>query len=283
MMLHARLACVLAFLSLPVVVQAQTDNVNDRMPGVDVKEKLGASVPLELSFTDHEGKQRKLSELFNGQKPVLLNLAYHSCPVLCSMVVHATVEGLRNTDWSVGEQFDVLTLSIDPKDTPADAAEKREEILERYGRKSAATGWHFWVGDQQSISKLTKAVGFQYRYDAEQKQYAHPAVIILLSPDAQVMRYLYGLNFPANDLRLGLLEASKGHAITTTEKIILFCYHYEPGEGYVLFATRLMQIGGFLTVLLLGGFLLLSWRRERRNKTGGTSMHLPGKTIKGTS
>ncbi|MCB9708383.1 MAG: SCO family protein [Myxococcales bacterium] len=254
------------FLTTVSTVCAQTRTVADAVPGVKISEHLNQSVPFDAVFRDHTGKMVRLGDMFDGDRPVLLNLAYHSCPVLCSMVIHATVEGLRGLEWSVGNQFSVITLSIDPRDNPSSAAEKRESVLERYGRGSAAKGWHFLTGDKHNIDRVARAVGFGYHYDEKQGQYAHPAAIMLLTPAGKVARYLYGLRFDSKDLRFGLLEASEGRSVTTRERFLLYCYHYEPGKGYVLMATRLMQWGGIITVLLLFGYMWYQWRKESHKK-----------------
>ncbi len=266
-----RVMVSVAVLSVAVMpAEAQTTTVADAVPQVKVDEHLNARVPQDAVFRDHTGKMVQFGEVFDGKTPVVLNLAYHSCPVLCNMVVHAMVEGLRGVEWSAGKQFKVVTLSIDPRDTPETATDKREGVLERYGRVSANTGWYFLTGNKTNIDRIAEAVGFGYYYDKKQGQYAHPAAIMLLTPEGKVARYLYGLRFDSKDLRFGLLEASEGRSISTAEKILLYCYHYERGKGYVLMATRLMQLGGVLTMLVLGGFLARQWRkdwRERRNAT----------------
>lgn len=230
-----------------------------------VKEHLGDPVPPQISFTSHTGERVSLAQYFDGKRPVLLNFAYHRCPVLCSMVLKATIAGLQGIGWTVGKEFQVLTISIDPKETLSRTADKRKQVIEAYGRGEAEQGWHFLVGTKENIDRATAAVGFEYQYDAEQDQYAHPSAIMLLTPQGRVARYLYGLEFSPHDLRVGLLEASEGRFITTVEQIILYCYHYDPKAGkYVLMATRVMQVGAIITMLVLGSFLSMFWARERR-------------------
>ena len=259
--------CALLVVLCPSAVWAQDMSAPapEGLEEIGVDEHLNAKVPTGLKFRDHQGKSKLLSSYFDGERPVVLNLAYHSCPVLCNMVLHATVDGLRTIGWSVGKEFDVVTLSIDPRDTPEAATEKREMILERYGRDSADQGWHFLVGKEENIQQVADAVGFRYAYDEDQDQYAHPAVIMLLTPEAKVARYLYGLEFKSNDLKLGLLEASAGRSISTVDRVILYCFQYHKGEGYVLVANRVMQVGGVATALVLALFLFVMWRRERRS------------------
>ncbi len=238
------------------------------VPGLDrirVDEKLDARIPTDLSFRDHEGRTVRLADFFHGQKPVLLTFAYHTCPTLCSMVLNAVTKGISDVDWTAGDQYEIVTISIDPNDTPERAAAKRAELLASYGRDAAATGWHFLVGDAASIERITDAVGFRYFWDERQAQFAHPAVIVFLTPAAKVARYIYGLEFPPANIRMALLEASEGRSITTTEKLLMYCYAYDPAVGsYVLMATRIMKLGGLLTMLVLGTFLATLWRRERQ-------------------
>ncbi len=249
---------------LPGVEMTPTREV----PGLDrirVDEKLDQRVPTDITFRDHEGRTVRLADYVDGERPVLLTFAYHSCPTLCSMVLSAVTQGISEVDWTAGDQYEIVTISIDPNDTPERAARKRAELLRTYGREPASRGWHFLVGDADAIERITDAVGFRYFYDSRQEQFAHPAVIVFLTPAAKVARYIYGLEFSPSNIRLALLEASEGRSITTTEQFLMYCYAYDPAVGsYALMATRIMQFGGFLTVLVLGGFLLMFWSREGR-------------------
>ncbi len=235
---------------------------------IGVDEHLRAQVPLDATFRDHTGKRVKLSDLVSGRKPVLLNLAYHSCPQLCSMVQDAVVKSIAQIPWGAGDEYDVVTLSIDPRDRPADAARTRARILAKYDRPAARDGWHFLVGDEANIRKVAGAVGFRYFFDEAQGQFGHPAAIILLTPRGLIARYLYGLEFAPNDVRIGLFEASEGRSINTIEQLILYCYHYDPqGSEYVLLASRVMKLGGALTLGSLVVFIAaLWWRFERRRR-----------------
>lgn len=233
------------------------------LEGVDVSEQLDKPLPLDAYFRDHTGKVVRLRDYFDGKRPVALTLAYHSCKVVCSMVLAAELESLKQQPWTLGKEFRAVTISIDPRDTPATAAKKRKQMLALYGRK--AEGWDFLVGDETNIARVAKAVGFKYRYDLRQDQYAHPAVFMLAKPNGEMARYLHGLEYPPNDVRVGLLEASQGRSISTIEKAILYCYTYDPiGAKYVVVARNVMKLAGVVTVFVLGGFLLLMWRREAR-------------------
>jgi protein SCO1/2 len=254
-------------LAAPGSVRAQLNVVPPELQDVTVVEHLGGQVPLDVTFRDHEGRPVRLGQYFDGRRPVLLNLVYHRCPMLCSMVLNGVLRVLGQTQWSVGQQFDVVTLSIDPRDSTVVSAQTRARALARYNRPTAARGWVFLTGDEASIRRVTEAVGFRYRYDARQEQYAHPAVTTLLTPSGRVARYLYGIDYREADLRLGLLEASEGRSVTTVERLILYCYHYDPqGKRYALLATRVMRLGGAVTVVLLAGLLGSLWLRDRRRQ-----------------
>jgi protein SCO1/2 len=238
------------------------------LTGVTIDEHLGQRLPMDVAFRDAEGRSVRLGALFDHKRPTLLVFAYHTCPMLCSLVLDATVRALNDVAWTVGREFDVVSISIDPKDTPETATRKRAQVVGAYGRaKGAVAGWHFLVGDEADIRKVTNAVGFEYNYDPRQKQYAHPAAIYLLTPDGQMARYLYGIDYPASDIRLGLLEASAGRSISTTERILLYCYHYDPqGKHYALVAMNVMRLGGVVTLVAIGGMFAVLWGRERRRR-----------------
>ncbi len=243
---------------------ASTSRVPAKLQHVGVDEHLDGQLPLGTTFKDEAGKPVRLGDFF-GQKPVLLIFAYHSCPVLCSMVQNATATSLKQIPWTAGKDFEVVVISIDPRDTPEKAAEKRAGIIGAYGRPGSEKGFHFLVGEKGQIDQAADAAGFKYTYDEQQGQYGHPAVIMLVKPNGQMARYLYGLEYEPNDIRLGLLEASEGRSVGTVEKVLLYCYRYDETQGkYVVMATRVMRIGGGLTVLVLGGFLGTFWMRERR-------------------
>ncbi|MDB4972982.1 MAG: hypothetical protein JWN48_1323 [Myxococcaceae bacterium] len=246
---------------------AQVSVMPAELEGVDVREQLDKPLPLAATFRDHTGKQVRLGDYFDGKRPVVLTLAYANCKVVCSMVLAAEMESLKEQDWTLGKEYRALTISIDSHDTPAIAAKKRAQMLALYGRsgKDVPGNWDFLVGDEANIKKVAEAVGFKYRYDAREKQFAHPAVLMLTKPNGELARYLYGLQFDPKDVRLGLLEASQGRSISTVEKMILYCYMYDPiGAKYVIVAQNVMRIAGAITVVLLGGFLIIMWRREAR-------------------
>ncbi len=261
---------LLAASSVAGGVRAQLAVMPAELEEVDVAENLDGQLPADAVFRDHTGKVVRLGDYFDGQRPVAFTLAYHTCKVVCSMVLGAEVEALKQIPWTLGEQYRAVTISIDPRDTPAAAAKKRRQMLALYGR--AAEGWDFLVGDEANIQKVAKAVGFKYRYDERNDQYAHPAAMMALKPNGQMARYLYGLSFAPSDVRLGLLEASQGRSISTIEKIILYCYMYDPiGAKYVVVAKNVMKLGGVITMIALGTFLAVMWGRDRRRRSLGAN------------
>jgi protein SCO1/2 len=234
------------------------------MHSIDVDEHLGNILDTSLAFTDHTGKAVKLADYFDGERPVLLTMNYFRCPVLCNVQLNELTEALRNFAWTPGdEHFRIVTVSIDPREQPMLASSKRKGHLEALGRGDDVD-WEFLTGDALSIRLLAAQLGIQYAYDPEQDQYAHPAVVVFASPEAKIVRYVYGLSYHPNDLKFGLIEASEGRVGSTLDRIILSCFHYDATLGrYGPFAFGLMRVAGAFTVLLIGTALLVLRRRER--------------------
>jgi protein SCO1 len=234
--------------------------------GVGITQRLNQQVPLDLVFRDETGKTVRLGDYF-GNKPVVLSLVYFNCPNLCTMVENNLLQSLRNLKaFTVGQQFDVLTVSFDPRDTPSMAMDKWRIYAGLYGRKGSAQGWHFLTGSQASINSLCDAVGYHVNYIPSAQQYAHAVGIMVLTPDGKVSRYFYGLEYPSGDLRLALDEASDGKIGSPVEALLLFCCSYDPATGkYGLVISHVLMAGGVLTVLLIGGMILLLVRWERRH------------------
>lgn len=234
------------------------------MHSIDVDEHLGNILDTSLTFTDHTGKAVKLADYFDGERPVLLTMNYFRCPVLCNVQLNELTEALRTFDWTPGdEHFRIVTVSIDPREQPVLASSKRRGHLEALGRGDDVD-WAFLTGDALSIRLLAAQLGIQYAYDPEQDQYAHPAVVVFASPEAKIVRYVYGLSYHQNDLKFGLIEASEGRVGSTLDRIILSCFHYDATLGrYGPFAFGLMRVAGAFTVLLIGTALLVLRRRER--------------------
>lgn len=247
----------------------------NEMNGVGIDEKLGQKVDLELTFVAEGGKVRKLGDYFNSGRPVILNLVYYKCPMLCNLTLNAQVNVLKELAWSPGKEFDVVTISIDPTETSEMAQEKKAAYMSNFDRPVSG-GWHFMVDHSGNVKKLAEQVGFKYNYDPAQQQYAHSAAIMVLTPQGMVSRYLYGIKFKERDLRLALTEASNNKFGISFEKIMLMCFHYDPSaKSYVLFATNVMRLGGLLVMLVLGTFLFRFWRQEYLTRNSRISSSTP--------
>lgn len=231
---------------------------------VGIDQKLDTQVPLDLEFVDEDARPVTLGRYF-GRRPVVLALVYYECPMLCTQVLNGLVSALDVLSFDAGRDFEVVAVSFDPGETPGLARGKKAAYLERYGRPGTESGWHFLTGRQESIARLTDAVGFRYAYDERTDQFAHAAAIMVLTPDGRVSRYFYGIEYAPRDLRLGLVEASQGRIGTVVDQALLLCYHYDPTEGkYGLVVMNLVRLGGVVTILAVGGFLWVAFRRERR-------------------
>lgn len=255
---------LLFFVSSSVLLAAE--KTPKELVGVGIDERLGASISLDLSFQNVRGEIEPLKNFFDGKHPVVLNLVYYRCPNVCHYLLDGFTNSLMKLPWVVGKQFQVVTVSINPEETEEDAKKKREQILHRYRHQPAMVGWHFLTGKESQIRKLADEVGFRYQYDPDRKEYAHPSVIFVLTPDGKISRYLYGIQFNRLDLKLALLEAADGKIGSVMDKLLLYCYHYDPkNRKYALLALSSMKIAGSATVLgLVLLFFFLS--RNRKNK-----------------
>ena len=232
---------------------------------IDIVEHLGERVPLDLKFTDDNGRLVTLRDYFGHGRPVVLMFGYYECPMLCNMVFNGVADAVRPLEWTPGRQFQVLTVSINPKETYQLAHAKKQNYLKYLGKAGADSGWSFLVGEQAESESFTRAVGFNYVFDSATNQYGHAAAMYVLTEDGVISRYFYGIEFPSKDLKFALLEASQGKIGNTIDRILLYCYHYDPAsKGYVLFAQNIMKLGGGATLLALAALLLALWRRERR-------------------
>jgi protein SCO1/2 len=236
-----------------------------RLPGrVSIAQKLNTQIPLDLQFRDEQGKIVRLRQFFGKGRPVLLNFVYFRCPMLCPMVLEGTTEALTQLKFNIGEQFDIITVSIDPRDKAADAARFKEKYIRHYGRLESAPGWHFLTAHESAIKQLADTVGFQYAYDSRTDQFAHGAALLVLTPDGRTSRYFYGFEFKPRDLRMAIVEASEGKVGTVTDQFLLLCFHYDPATGkYTRDAMMFARAGGVATLLALGGFIGVMFRRER--------------------
>jgi len=236
------------------------------LEGIGIDQRLNEQVPLNLQFRDETGKTVRLGD-YIGKKPVILSLVYFDCPMLCTMAENGLLHSLQEVTFSVGREFDVLTVSFDPHDTPELAAAKKAVYVGLYGRKGAELGWHFLTGEEASIEQLTRAVGFRYRYDAQAKQFVHATGIMVLTPQGRIARYFYGIYYPSRDLRLGLVEASANKIGSPVDEVLLFCCRYDPASGkYGVIISRIIQISGLITVFSIGG-LILALSRSRQPAT----------------
>jgi protein SCO1/2 len=232
---------------------------------IGIVEHLGSNLPLDLQFTDESGRAVTLRDYFGKGKPVLLTLGYYGCPMLCNMVLNGVADGVKGLQWSPGDQFTMLTVSINPKETPELASAKKQNYLTYLGRPEAGSSWSFLVGHESQSKALAEAMGFIFVYDSTTGQYGHAACAYLLTEDGQIARYLYGIEFPTRDLKYGLLEASQGKIGSTVDRLLLYCYHYDPAaKGYVLFAQNVMKIGGGMTVIAVAALLIAMFSRERQ-------------------
>jgi protein SCO1/2 len=231
---------------------------------VGFDQRLDEQVPLDLTFRDETGAAVALGTYFRA-KPVILVLAYYECPMLCTLVLNGLTGALKALPFDLGREYEVVTVSINPDDTPALASAKKANYLARYGRPGAEAGWHFLTGEADAIARLARAVGFRYTYVPEQKQFAHAAGIMVLTPQGKIARYFYGIEFAPRDLRLGLVEAAQGRIGTPVDQILLFCFHYDPVTGsYSALAMNAVRVAGAITVAVVAGLLLVYLRREAR-------------------
>jgi protein SCO1/2 len=231
--------------------------------GVGIDQNLNAQIPLELKFKDETGQTVRLGQYFR-QKPVVLALVYYECPGLCDLILNGLSHTMQQISLNVGSDYEVVTVSFDPKDTWQLATAKKANYIEKYNRPGAKEGWHFLTGDQASIKSLTETVGFHYNYDPISKQFAHASAIYVLTPEGKIARYFYGIEYKPRDFRLGLVEASANKIGTPADQVLLFCYHYDPTTGkYGMAITQVTRVLGTATVLLLGGFVFIMLRRER--------------------
>jgi protein SCO1/2 len=241
---------------------------NLRPPGlknVGIEQHLDEPIPRNLEFRDETGKAVKLGDYF-GDKPVILSLVYYRCPMLCSEVLSGLESSLRVLKFDVGKDFEVLTVSFDPHDTPEIATAKKAEYIRRYKRAGAAEGWHFLTGSQESIDALTRAAGFQYEYDPKSGQFAHTTAIMILTPGGKIAQYYFGVDYAPKDLRLGLVQASQGKIGNVVDELLLYCYHYDPTTGkYGAIISRILRLSAAATILILGGLLLILFRHGPAN------------------
>ena len=231
---------------------------------IDVIENLGAYIPLDTIFINENGNEVQLRSLFNKEIPTVLTLNYFECPMLCTLVLNGLAESLKNLTLNAGDDFQVITIDINPNEKTLFANQKKKNYIKGFGLENMKNDWHFLTGDQESIKKIADSIGYIYYYDEQRDEYMHPAAITLLSSEGKISRYLYGIEYLVKDLKLGILEASEGKIGSTLDKIILYCYHYDPYKNtYTIFATNVMRLGGIFTIIFLCIMLASYWKKDK--------------------
>ena len=263
----ARVAVAVALVAILMCASSVQPLDLQLLDQIGLDQNLDAQIPLDLTFTDSKGRTVAIGD-FLGDRPALLTLVYYECPMLCTQILNGLTRSLRMVSFDVGKEFDVITVSIDPGETPSLAAVKKEEYVKRYGRAGADRGWHFLTGRQDQIERLAQAVGFRYQYDPETGLYLHASGIMVLTPEGKLARYFYGVDYSPKDVRLGLIEASQNKIGSVVDQLLLLCYQYDPATGkYGLVIMNSIRIAAGLTVATMVGFILLMLRRERRAKS----------------
>jgi protein SCO1/2 len=273
------LVIICLILISPLARADRMEAAPDALQGIGIDEKGGATLPLNTVFKDEKGQVVSLNDYFHHDRPVILQLSYFGCPMLCGLVSNGMVDSLNDLKLTMGKDYDVINVSFDPSETPALANLKKQSFLSAYNRPAGAASWHFLTGTQQSIDTLTQAVGFQYKWIEAKHQFSHPAALILLSPEGKITRYLYGVKYDPRTLRLSLVEASNGKVGTTLDRVILTCFHYDAYAGkYNVVAMNVMRLGGVTTVLILScvisGWLIKERRTRARASEAPAEPHL---------
>jgi protein SCO1/2 len=257
-------------LSCAALAQFRADQKPKVLEEVGIDQLLNNRVPLDATFVDEQGRTVTLGEYFSSGKPVVLSLVYYQCPMLCGEVLKGMTSTLAAIKLEPGRDFQIVTISIDPTDTPQTATAKKQAVLGRYKRAQAEQGWHFLTGQKPQIDRVANSVGYHYRYDAPSQQYFHPAAIMVLTPQGRVAQYFYGVEYAAQDVRLGLVEASQEKIGTVIDQVLLFCYHYDAAQGhYTLAILRAVRIGAVVTLLGLGTLLGVLIRKGPRQAVKG--------------
>jgi protein SCO1/2 len=281
-------ACAFALLISvsPASASPYTGDIESKAPdntvyldGIGIDQHLDAQLPLDATFTDDYGKTITLGDIFNAdrKRPAILVMVYYECPVLCNMVLNDMLRTMNGiTSLTAGQDFDVVTVSIDPSETPELASKKKRAYMKEYGHRGDPAGWHFLTGTDENIKKVAETVGFKYRYDEKQQEYVHASGIMVVTPSGHLSRYFYGIDYSPKDLRLSLVEASQNKIGGLADQILLYCFHYDPSTGkYGFMVSNMLKVGGGLTVIGLGGFVLLMIRNERRRNQNGRMVLQP--------
>ena len=250
----------------------------DELQDISITEKLDAQIPLDLEFVDDEGRPVKLADYFNGERPVILTLNYYRCPMLCGLMLNGMIDALKRISLEPGQDFEIVTVGFDPLEGPDLAAAKKRNYVNEYGRSSAVKGWHFLTGKRDPIKKLADTVGFKYKWNEAQQQWGHSASLIICTPNGRVSRYIGGVVFDPQTVRMSLIESSEGKIGTLFDQVFLTCFQYHSGDGaYTASAIGFMRLGGAITLVFLAALVLVLWRRDfrRKKKAGAQSVLTP--------
>jgi protein SCO1/2 len=261
--------CVAGAVLLVATLFSRSTQADPSLPGalegIGIEDRVGATLPRDVKLRNQEGHDVVLGDYLEGDRPLVVVLAYYECPMLCSMVINGLLDGMKAIEQTAGKDYRVLVVSFDPRDTVETAAKKREAYVRAYGRPIDPRGWDFMVGEPREVQRLADSLGFSFRWDDKTQQYAHAAAAFVVTPDARLSRTLYGVSFPSKNLNLAVREASLGHLGSAVDRVLLFCFHYDPLAGsYVLATRRLMTAGGALTLTVLSLWLFGMWRADKR-------------------
>lgn len=257
-----------AFFLTSSKVQSQVieESIAER-EGVSIVENLGGQIPLDVKLTNSKGEEVVIGDYFKQGKPVLLSFVYFDCPMLCTLVLNGVSNGLKGVDWTPGKEFQILSISIDERETTELAAQKKSRYMNSLEKKEGESSWEFFTSDNGEVKRLADAIGFNYKYDEKSNQFMHPASIFMLTDDGKISRYLYNASYKSQDIKFALMDAAQGKFMSTMEKLVLYCFRYDPSaNSYVLFARNTMKLGGVITMILLGSFLGFYWLKEKYKK-----------------
>lgn len=247
--------------------QTTSNGLPDALQKIGIEQKLGEQLPLDTEFKDEDGKTVKLGEFFNNGRPVVLAFVYYECPMLCNEVLNGLTGTLKGLSFDAGKEFDVVAISFDARENekPDLAKNKKESYMSRYGRPGTEKGWHFLTGTQASIEAATKAAGFGFEWDEKSDQFAHAGGIMVATPEGKMSRYFYGIDYSPKDVKFGVIESADHKVGNAAEKLILYCYHYDPSTGKYGFAIlNFIRLGAVATLLGMGAMGLVFWRRNKR-------------------
>jgi protein SCO1 len=260
---HCSLLTAFAQYGSPPVGSVPTGNSTEVLKKVNIEQKLGSQIPLDATFKNEWGQSVKLGDYFKGDRPVILTLVYYECPMLCNQTLNGLVGALEAVTFSPGKEFEIVTVSFDPREGPETAAKKKETYLKRYRREGAQNGWHFLTGDKEAIDRLAQSVGFGYAWDEQSKQFAHASAIMVATPEGRLSHYFYGIEYSPKDIRLSLVEASSGKIGSPVDELILYCYHYDPATGKFAPVMAVLRAAGVLTVAGIVALIFFLNKRRR--------------------